>query len=78
MHIFIGDFNFKGVTARRLYKSFGVKKLIENIIVFRFVKMCQKLRQIFPGCELQILYIFPIIISTLILHTLPKQTNKQV
>jgi hypothetical protein len=24
-HIFIGDFNFNGVTARRLYKSFVVK-----------------------------------------------------
>jgi hypothetical protein len=27
-HIFTGDFNFKGLTARRLYKSFGVKGLI--------------------------------------------------
>jgi hypothetical protein len=27
-HISIGDFNFKGLTARRLYKSFGVKGLI--------------------------------------------------
>jgi hypothetical protein len=27
-HIFIGDFNFKGLTARHLYKSFGVKGLI--------------------------------------------------
>jgi hypothetical protein len=26
-HIFTGDYNFKGVTARRLYKSFGVKGL---------------------------------------------------
>jgi hypothetical protein len=25
MHIFTGDFNFKGLTARRLYKLFGVK-----------------------------------------------------
>jgi hypothetical protein len=24
-HIFNGDFNFKGLIARRLYKSFGVK-----------------------------------------------------
>jgi hypothetical protein len=23
-HIFTGDFNFKGLTGRRLYKSFGV------------------------------------------------------
>jgi hypothetical protein len=31
-HIFTGDFNFKGLTAQRLYKSFGVKVLnnIEN------------------------------------------------
>jgi hypothetical protein len=27
MHIFTGDFIFKGLTARRLYKSFGVKGL---------------------------------------------------
>jgi hypothetical protein len=27
MHIFTGDFNFKGLIARRLYKSFGVKGL---------------------------------------------------
>jgi hypothetical protein len=27
-HIFTGDFNFKGLTARRLYKSSGVKGLI--------------------------------------------------
>jgi hypothetical protein len=27
-HIFIGDFNFKGLTARRLYKPFGVKGLM--------------------------------------------------
>jgi hypothetical protein len=27
-HIFTGDFNFKGLIARRLYKSFGVKCLI--------------------------------------------------
>jgi hypothetical protein len=27
-HIFTGDFNFKGLTARHLYKSFGVKALI--------------------------------------------------
>jgi hypothetical protein len=27
MHIFPGDFNFKRLTARRLYKSFGVKGL---------------------------------------------------
>jgi hypothetical protein len=27
-HISTGDFNFKGLTARRLYKSFGVKGLI--------------------------------------------------
>jgi hypothetical protein len=26
-HIFTGDFTFKGLTARRLYKSFGVKGL---------------------------------------------------
>jgi hypothetical protein len=26
-HIFTGDFNFKGLTARRLYKPFGVKGL---------------------------------------------------
>jgi hypothetical protein len=26
---FTGDFNFKGLTARRFYKSFGVKGLIE-------------------------------------------------
>jgi hypothetical protein len=26
--IFTGEFNFKGFTARRLYKSFGVKGLI--------------------------------------------------
>jgi hypothetical protein len=26
-HVFTGDFNFKGLTARRLYKSFGVKRL---------------------------------------------------
>jgi amino acid transporter len=29
-HIFTGDFNFKGLIARRLYKSFGVKGLIER------------------------------------------------
>jgi hypothetical protein len=27
-HIFTWDFNFKGLTARRLYKSFGVKGLM--------------------------------------------------
>jgi hypothetical protein len=27
MHIFTGDFNFKGLTAQRLYKLFGVKGL---------------------------------------------------
>jgi hypothetical protein len=26
-HIFTGDFNFKGLTARRLYKSFSGKGL---------------------------------------------------
>jgi hypothetical protein len=26
-HIFTGDFNFEGVTARRIYKSFDVKGL---------------------------------------------------
>jgi hypothetical protein len=30
MHIFTGDFNFKGLTARRLYKSFGVKRFNER------------------------------------------------
>jgi hypothetical protein len=29
--IFTGDFNFKGLSARRLYKSFGVKGLTVNI-----------------------------------------------
>jgi hypothetical protein len=28
MHIFTGDFNFKGLTAQCLYKSFGVKGLM--------------------------------------------------
>jgi hypothetical protein len=28
-HIFTGDLDFKGLTARRLYKSFGVKGLIQ-------------------------------------------------
>jgi hypothetical protein len=30
MHIFTWDFNFKGLTARGLYKSFGVKGLAEK------------------------------------------------
>jgi hypothetical protein len=29
-HIFTGDFNFKVLTARRFYKSFGVKGLNEK------------------------------------------------
>jgi hypothetical protein len=32
-HIFTGDFNFKGLTARRLYKSFGVKGLIVQFYI---------------------------------------------
>jgi hypothetical protein len=28
---FTGDFNFKGFTARRLYKSFGFKGLMSHI-----------------------------------------------
>jgi hypothetical protein len=31
-HIFTADFIFKGLTARRLYKSFGVKVLISTRI----------------------------------------------
>jgi hypothetical protein len=27
---FTGDFNFRELTARRLYKSFGVKGLMDN------------------------------------------------
>jgi hypothetical protein len=30
-HIFTADFNFKGLTARRLYKSFGVNDGVNNI-----------------------------------------------
>jgi hypothetical protein len=30
-HIFTGDYNFKGFTARRLYKSFGVVGLISHL-----------------------------------------------
>jgi hypothetical protein len=30
MHIFTGDVNFKGLTARRLYTSFDVKRLKED------------------------------------------------
>jgi hypothetical protein len=30
-HIFTGDLNFKGLTARRLYKSFGVKGLKHSL-----------------------------------------------
>jgi hypothetical protein len=30
MHIFTGDFNFKGFTAQHLYKLFGIKGLIVN------------------------------------------------
>jgi hypothetical protein len=30
-YIFTGDFIFKGSTARRLYKSFGVKELIRKL-----------------------------------------------
>jgi hypothetical protein len=33
--LFTGDFNFKGLTARRLYKSFGVKRLMD--VVFSFL-----------------------------------------
>jgi hypothetical protein len=29
-HIFTEDFNFKGLTARRLYKSFGVERLTKH------------------------------------------------
>jgi hypothetical protein len=29
-HIFTGDFNFKGLTARRIYKSFGVKGIMQH------------------------------------------------
>jgi hypothetical protein len=42
-HIFTGDFNYKGFTARRLYKSFGVKGLIadttehEGILIYMMV-----------------------------------------
>jgi hypothetical protein len=36
MHIFSGDFNFKGLTARRLYKSFGVKGLIEGELCLEY------------------------------------------
>jgi hypothetical protein len=32
-HIFTGILIFKGLTARRLYKSFGVKGLIMSLIV---------------------------------------------
>jgi hypothetical protein len=31
-HIFTVDFIFKGLTARRLYKSFGVKLVIFDLI----------------------------------------------
>jgi hypothetical protein len=31
MHILLGILIFKGLTARRLYKSFGVKGLIQNV-----------------------------------------------
>jgi hypothetical protein len=30
-HIFTGKFNFKGLTVRRIYKSFGVKGLITTM-----------------------------------------------
>jgi hypothetical protein len=29
-HIFTGDFNFKGLTAQRRYKSFGVKNCTQR------------------------------------------------
>jgi hypothetical protein len=31
--IFTGDFNFKGLTAQRLYKSFGVKGLMSASLI---------------------------------------------
>jgi hypothetical protein len=31
-HIFIEDYNFKGLTAQCLYKSFSVKGLNENLV----------------------------------------------
>jgi hypothetical protein len=37
-HIFTGHFNFKGLTARRLYKSFGVKGLISSTDLGKFLK----------------------------------------
>jgi hypothetical protein len=45
-NIFTGDFNFKGLTVRRLYKSFGVKGLTRDVckschvlnwIIFKFI-----------------------------------------
>jgi hypothetical protein len=41
MYIFTGNFNFKGLTARRLYKSFGVKGLNirENMAVVAYFKV---------------------------------------
>jgi hypothetical protein len=34
VHILLGILIFKGLTARRLYKSFGVKGLIQSVIYF--------------------------------------------
>jgi hypothetical protein len=34
MHIFTGDFYFKGLTARRFYKSFGVKVLMIRTLLY--------------------------------------------
>jgi hypothetical protein len=41
-HIFTGDFNFKGLTARRHYKSFGVKGLKEifTVVIVTVIPEC--------------------------------------
>jgi hypothetical protein len=42
-HIFTGRFNFKGLTARRLYKSCGVKGLIEHYVEKKHVEVAMSL-----------------------------------
>jgi hypothetical protein len=52
-HIFTGDFIFKGLTARRLYKSFGVKGLLYIAFVFHY-----KVQLFFFVCIIEWLGIF--------------------
>jgi hypothetical protein len=65
-HILLGILIFKGLTARRHYKSFGVKGLLQTP-----KQNVSKSEKNFPPCAVPYIYNFILWWTTTIANTLP-------